>query len=588
MNPWNKSLNLLNKVEQFYKLATNDVNSADTDLYDSILESARNINEDDVRDETLLIAELYKKAIEMNGGYYTVMKTISNFINVMLDEDNLDQEEVEDVMNKTHNDLKARARASGTTSDSPTAIQELQLVKNNYDFGSSGDEYGTTDEGLQDEINELGYDQDFDLTGGVDKETADKKGRGHSVRKAYSPTDYVKKYQNEIERYTDELENTQNTSENAIINNIIPILHKLINNYSTIENLLGDPSFEYDNSKKEQVENLKDNSAELKKEVTKLKTKLKSYFSNKENAELRASLKTAKTAADFALIHEKIKLNELISNKMFMNKGPEIREREQLIAALSEMGKDGPTGKGRNVSPEVLERHRKKIEEASAKKLETTKVYKELAEKESIKRKVVNDNKRTGRTGSGHKRNKYDFESIDLEGLLVHMKEKLATERVVAKQRVTDRLKIEEKTTFKPYLDAIAKAQDKKDRSALLKIVKDLRNAIEIYKNVQPETLRYIKNVRNSKYFYQYKLLVDKLSVILKQEHVMNDELKEKIRQAMFIGNTLREKFETSKDNRNVVAILEKIINHLSGFVAEPIEESAPDTIREPNPMEGN
>src|SRR3546814_153383 len=62
--------------------------------------------------------------------------------------------------------------------------------------------------------------------------------------------------------------------------------------------------------------------------------------------------------------------------------------------------------------------------------------------------------------------NTYDFTTITLPGLLVHLNQGLATQRKVLKDKITDKLikAKQDPKILKPFLDNVAKAATKKDK----------------------------------------------------------------------------------------------------------------------------
>ncbi len=176
--------------------------ATDLGLYNRIEDAARQISNSDVLSEVLLIAELYKKALTIGGGFNLVNKAISNLVNMLDDEDDEEQMAVEDLMNELSKDLRARAKAT-PLGDSDEAIRELQNVKKELNArliseDLEGDEPGAYEAGLSQY--QEGAEGVFDPTGGVSQEVGKAKGRGYHVT-TRSYKDWVQSYENELQRY---------------------------------------------------------------------------------------------------------------------------------------------------------------------------------------------------------------------------------------------------------------------------------------------------------------------------------------------------------------------------------------------------
>lgn len=119
----------------------------------------------------------------------------------------------------------------------------------------------------------------------------------------------------------------------------------------------------------------------------------------------------------------------------------------------------------------------------------------------------------SGRT----KRNQYDFEVIKLDGLVLHLTQRLASQRSSLKQKISTQLEKARKdpNILKPYLDDIAVATNSGNRSDLLQAVKNLREREEEFQKAQPEIIAYLANVRAAKFFYKFRDDVKKISTFI-------------------------------------------------------------------------
>jgi hypothetical protein len=107
-------------------------------LYPRIVGIANEFSNENVTDEILLIAELYKKSLEMGGGYSQVNRMLSTTLSNMddlIDEGTVGQNEldsVENILNEVSQDLRQRAKTSPSKVSDGEVIRQLKETRDAF------------------------------------------------------------------------------------------------------------------------------------------------------------------------------------------------------------------------------------------------------------------------------------------------------------------------------------------------------------------------------------------------------------------------------------------------------------------------
>jgi hypothetical protein len=454
-----------------------------------------------------LIAEMYKKAIEV-GGYNFVNKGVSNLVNMLDDEDDEEQMAVEDLLNKVSKDLRARAKAT-PLGDTDTALEALKKVKNDFntrliseDMEQSGSLF---EEGL--EHGEVGGD--FDQTGGVSQEVGATKGRGYRVeRRSYK--DWAQSYEDERQRFEHELtvpelqlsrtglEARRNTATRSNLHELVNLLGYMSTLTREAIQLENDLQAAPDPTKQARLEEIRQELKDDQNRRLSLKKSLRNYQFTQQNKSLQEEVKAARPE-DKLLIELRMKLNDLM---MSPDRGKDV-EAKWLRAWINSISG------GHSIPPEQVERVKQRIQEGAARKTKATFMWRQRAEQvagiKGIKGPVRE--RQVGQHGEFGKRNQYNLNILPLDGLIVHLTQRLATERIVVKQKVTDKMKKaqQDPAILKPFMDDVAKAATKKDKSDLLAAAQRLKAKMTEYKNIQPEVVQYVISLRSSKFMYSFR-----------------------------------------------------------------------------------
>lgn len=524
--------NLIKKINQFYKGATGsyfnslaqsegggsyvmpdepgddevdeEADESNLGLYPKIVEAARKIENVDISTEVQLIAELYKKALQQGSGFNYVNRAVSNIVNLLDDEDNEEQMAVEDLMNEISRDLRNRAKLA--PADNEATLRSLQQVKNEFNNRMISEEMepevSPYEAGLTGEVV-------FDPTGGVSPEVAKSKGRGYRFEhRTYK--DWVKSFEDERDRFLHELEAPElqlsrtglearrNTATRSNLNELVGALNKLVELKKLENRLETDLQVAPNPNAEAKIEEVRQEIRNLQTRRYALKKNLRYHQYEQENQSLKEGLAGA-AGQQKVLLEAKIRLNDLM---MSQDRGKD-EEAKWLRVLINSMSL------GHSIPIEQLQKFEERIQAGAQKKRKATDLWRQRAEQVAALKGTVGPvrERQVGEVGTFGKRNKYNWDILPLDGLVSHLTQRLATERIVVKQKITDKLKKAQKdsTALKPFMDDVAKAATKKDKSGLLAASKRLKDKMEEFKNVQPELVQYVISLRTSKFFYNFR-----------------------------------------------------------------------------------
>lgn len=480
----NKLSQLLQSIDYFYKKAMqsyrlvslgappdysggwsspDDPEEDETGLYGEIVDTARSLEDENLSDPLLLIAEMYKKALEIDNGYNFINKGISSFITIQLDnERDLEQQRVLDLLNKVSKDLRDRASASGAYGgDSVQALQELKEVERRFNASepaevSTDELIGTDttelepeadkptkpgDEEEPSEAPEKGFEEgevQVDLTGGARNK---EQNRGIGIQDKKQPKAWVESYKNEISRYQAELQDEKDPSITQQKTKIIGIMGQLIDLYEDQDNEIQ----KYRDEKVQAtLETIEASISDLKKQVRDTKLSIRNKSLTDGLGTLEQHKAKAKTDREKFLLDQKIQLyKNMLSGEIGRRQETQLRKR--FIKEL-EQGRTGTLNKetGKIDFSVIL----KKIEDAAKGK----RTRKEYNVKEWENQLAL-------------------LKSGTFKGMILEFSKKILNHKAsVKKDVVTDALKLVQAARYselKPYIDAANAAKKSKDKSAI-------------------------------------------------------------------------------------------------------------------------
>lgn len=547
--------NILSKVNKFYSLANNSYNlisiaiseeekeallqklrekrqkekseqaaPAQSGLYSKLVNVIRagvsngTIDTDDIdTSDLLLIAEEYKKAIELGSGFSTVWKNLKIFLrnNDIIGDDEDEENLLEDVINELREDLKTRAGgiANLNKPDDPNIVNQLvetRAVKQKEMLEEVGRDDGPS-------AFEIGLKEDSPEYNPL--MSGDKQQFGVGTQKSFK--DWAESYINEAKSYEDMLEESDEQTKSTIDELIIILkelskLAKAKHQYSVkLELAPGDIDAETMLNKITQAM-----EPRLQKRNS-LKSKLRLKNLEKKNQEILNKLQDPKLPLiDKLLLDQKLKLNELLVSRDY-GREKEKQLRQNLIAILEgKILKKNPDGtftrvkspgrEGALPSGETLRKMLQEIENAKQERL----ARKEVETK--IRHEKIHVNPELGREN----RNKVNWDIIKLNDFIkVNLKDALLTPKDTAKKALIAELKKSGKLdNYKKLIDAVGLSVNKpENKEKILSTVKDLtvaiRNDIRTDSKIGGLFVKFIITSRSNKFLYDFR---NKLQVLEK------------------------------------------------------------------------
>lgn len=460
----------------------------DLGKYDDMLQMARRVGDPSLASELELLAAMYKEAIEMGSGYNSVNRAISNLINIYMEDEDEEDSGVEDLLNEVSKDLRQRAGGAANLSkpDSPAVMARLKALK---------DEFNSRN--LEEEVDDLSkYEEGavavFDPTAGMGREEAEKgAGRGwHTV--SGKRKDWAAAYNNERERYIDMLASEKNPVIADKLKKLIDILGQLSDQIEYVNNLAGAQSTAPDPETEAKLEAAREELSKLRNSRTMLKNSIRNHELNVNKTKLEAELSKTRDPRDQIRLQQELALQNLMLSTDY-KKGPELNWRRVLLKSMS--GGNWP-------SQELFNKLMNNIDEASKLRVSREEHNRQVA-------KQVFDAKRSIRLDPNKRKNVYNWAAMQLDGFITHLSQNILAARKTMKDKIlgTKNKKVSEaeKALFKPYMDAVADAANKKDRAALLTATRALREKIKESIRLSPEFSQYLISVRSSKFLYNYR-----------------------------------------------------------------------------------
>ncbi len=258
--------------------------SSDKFNYNKIMQLIMQISNPDIRSEAELILNLYKTSIHINGGYNLVIRAISNFLDVILDNDvDISDEEddaqtdLKDQFNELSAFLSEKIASSANKIDSPEAIKAMREVK---------EQHATDTDSINKMIQEVAPVV-VDRSGGTHTEKGDKgSGSGMGVVGPKPSKDWINSFTEERRRYAQELQRETNPKVIEKKKKIIEVLDQLILHYHREEPLYAKISTETNPSPAlvTAYEAIKGKIAELKKERSSVRQSLRNHILSGETS----------------------------------------------------------------------------------------------------------------------------------------------------------------------------------------------------------------------------------------------------------------------------------------------------------------
>ena len=265
-----------------------------------------------------------------------------------------------------------------------------------------------------------------------------------------------------------------------------------------------------------------------------------------QRSKLESELSNNKDKRSAYLIDQKIKLNEALASKN-RNKGEEIKLRKMLISSMSD---------GNTLGEATLQKLEAKIEEAKNKQVSAK--QNQIEQTNKIKEKFEYD------PNISHRQSRKKAKNF--EGMVIELGQKIATQKIVVKQKITDKLKAAEHTVFQPYLDAVAEAKTNGDPKMIIVAAKELQKAVNAFAEADPTVVKFVDDAKT---FYDFKKLaaaIEKTKVIESNAPVP-DDLAAMMTETINQGTQLHQKFIGIY--KNIAEVVKNIVDMLAQRISE-------------------
>lgn len=516
------------KIAEFYDLISIAAPDDNT-LHAELVNAAKQVVNPEVSYTLEILADMYRKALEINGGFGVLYRTVEGIVQD-LDPEEEESEAVEDLLNKIGASIRVRARQP----DSQQAMRELQnaaseakrrLAEQAPDVGEEepeGDEPSAYEAALMGDyetpekmFEEEGGVAKFDPTGGVKpEEAAQGKGRGYSVGKAYTYKDWAGVYAREKEKYNQDLNGedatvskavrTARTNDNVRTNltGLIGILDKLETLTKEALKIEHQILLETEIPHPQEERRLADIQRELKAlehQRGLIKRRISNYYKEAQLENLRKQETATTDLRQKRILQQKVKLQELrLSGSR--GYGKESRERQRLIDSLTA---------DPNLGDEEVRKQEAAIQQASEFTNKITRAMYDRARTEQKGREAgrgyVPSREPGGGRGGGQaigwkSVHQIDFDNATYPTLLKRFRELNNTIVSDAKKYVV-RPNEKGDPALTPYVDALSQAIKQKNNAAKFQAINNLKQAIKQTLVAGPSLRGYLWAIRLAPHF---------------------------------------------------------------------------------------
>jgi len=461
-------------------------------LYSNIMNVANSLSNEandhqneDVANELVLIGELYKKALEINGGYNQLIKAIStalaNIDSMIDDSDGVIGEDVrdaaEDVLEEAASDLRKRAKSSvSSQADETTAINALRSVKQQFNTQEAREEM----EG-QRSVYEKG-------------KPGEESGHGISAR---APLETPEKYAREMKRLEDSLPSETDANQKKDMEELGRTLARLIKQMTEVTRLR-DLLKITPEDKQTQTELIAAEKSlnDLRTQRRILKTKLNEVLLKKEQLELANQFNKTRNPEEQKWIKEKIDLLGLQLNRKILRKRDEIQARKTKINTMGVVDEHGDF-QSLTIPEEQRIALNKAIEQGKQQTISKTEYDRALTEQRGIGqgREEV-PNLPSDQRGGWRPIVQKDFSRFTFPALAKELRDRNNTAIDSARRYITNEKEGGQKG-LKDSVKAVSDAIRKKDNAAKYTAILNLKNKIkETFKVQEPAFQSYRRSIK--------------------------------------------------------------------------------------------
>lgn len=512
---------LFNKVDKFYSYATSFIKNAEQDYFQELTDISNQVGDPGLARQLNVLAELYRYALSMGGGYATIARGIENLKELYSDGTDSD---IESILNGM---LRVLAKEAGGVQvlagrDNPRFVERLVQLKTDIESRSANEsEY----EGYQEEMNVPGAlgegESDYSEQGlGGDTETATpaqmgetnmedpKAKRGwHTTGPSMPYKDWKEHYANEIAAYNLQLAQAHDPEVKAalqtLVQELIPQVSEKVEEQIDLSNQSKEAPSEQVTAK---LKAIRQELKALRAQVTEQKRKIRSFQLSGEQSKLTTELAEAAKKNDWKaaeLLAQKIELNKLTqSSDIYKTKERNLRLR--LIEGMS--GGNFP-------SKETLEKEKAKINLARQERVSKEAYDRKITEERGKQQaRLVTPEYDATRGGARvpmerlSPEKQIDLEKASFSALVYQFQIDIASATQAARQAIyraeSKGAAGKENPAYKAIVDEISEAIRKKDRQALYTAKNKLIDAVQSDMFVQKQQLKgYVEVIKLEPHF---------------------------------------------------------------------------------------
>ena len=480
--------NLLQAIEEFYKRALRSYNlirlaqsagysmpddeeeaGTEEELgvdnlphFDELMNISHQVDDPGLAQQLSILAELYKRSIQIGGGFGTIVRAINNLKNMYSDgRDSY----IESILNGMVAEMSRQARATGGLGkpDNPRFIEQLQQLKQNIEKRDQAKQTEAEDS-FQEEMNVPGAQGEgeseltesglgagegesvFDPTAGIGGDKGDKVNRGwHTTGKAGVYKNWAEYYTNEKEAYQADLAIETNPATRKTLQELIVKVGDISAKTREAIELKNQLKVADDPAQQTQLDKLSTEISELLNERRNLKRRISAGQLTKEKQRLEAERNQSRDPREQKLLEKKIELQNL-SLSTNVGKAAERNALQALIAAMS--GGNFPSDQ----TLKAMEAKQEEAKKAQITLADYKKKYTEEIQKQFLYKGEVGKSQRA--------------KAIDTDGLIFQFRTSLPNIKMGIKKTITARLEQSENTKYKPYKDAVEVARRNGDTNA--------------------------------------------------------------------------------------------------------------------------
>jgi len=506
--------NLIKRIDSFYQESMMHKLAAITkvaapDYFEELDAAARTVEDPGLGSQLQTLAELYRYALSMGGGYATIARVINNVKNMYSDGTD---SEIEDILNGMLGVLTKEAGGVQALAgnDNPRFKERLMQLKSDIDARSmDSDAYnnfqdeshvpGAREEGEK-ELGQSGLRDDTETVSpaalGLGNKEDPKVNRGwHRVGPSNLHKDWKEYYANEVNAYNIQLAETDDPAvKNVIIEliKLIPQVSELAEKQTQLKDYI--KMAPQDEPAKKEKADVDASLTALRSSVTTLRNRIRSIQLKKGESSLQTEIDEATKRNDLKakeLAEQKLALNRLSQSSDY-KKSKERNLRLNLIRNMS--GGNFP-------GMDTLLKEKARIEAAKTERIPKEVYDREITEERGKQqaREITPDYEPTrggGRVPMARlpEEKQINLEKASFSALVYQFQIDIASATQAARQAIYETKKFREakkvNATYKGIIDEVSAAIRKKDRPALYAAQNKLIAAVANDVNVEKYQLK--------------------------------------------------------------------------------------------------